>query len=57
VLLGGDGAVRAAAQELGVTPVLALSTGTDNAFPQVWEATGAGMAAAPVAGGAVRAKP
>jgi len=55
VLLGGDGTVRAAAAELGDTPVLPLSTGTNNAFPQMWEATVAGVAAALVATGAVDA--
>lgn len=53
VLLGGDGTVRAAASELGDTPVLPLSTGTNNAFPQMWEATVAGTAAALVATGLV----
>ncbi|MQA13137.1 MAG: ATP-NAD kinase [Pseudonocardiaceae bacterium] len=51
VLLGGDGTVRAAAPVLGDTPVLPLSTGTNNAFPQVWEATVAGTAAALVVTG------
>lgn len=49
LLLGGDGTVRAAAPQLGDTPVLALSTGTNNTFPQFWEATIAGTAAALVA--------
>jgi predicted polyphosphate/ATP-dependent NAD kinase len=55
VLLGGDGTVRAAAAALGGTPVVPLSTGTNNAFPQMWEATVAGSAAALVALGAVPA--
>jgi len=53
VLLGGDGTVRAAAPALGDTPVLPLSTGTNNAFPQMWEATVAGIAAALTATGQV----
>ncbi len=53
VLLGGDGTVRAAAPALGDTPVLPLSTGTNNAFPQLWEATVAGIAASLVATGRV----
>jgi predicted polyphosphate/ATP-dependent NAD kinase len=53
VLLGGDGTIRAAASVLGTTPIVPLSTGTNNAFPQMWEATVAGSAAALVALGAV----
>jgi predicted polyphosphate/ATP-dependent NAD kinase len=49
VLLGGDGTIRAAAPVLGDTPIVPLSTGTNNAFPQMWEATVAGSAAALVA--------
>ncbi|GAA0537420.1 ATP-NAD kinase family protein [Saccharopolyspora thermophila] len=56
VVLGGDGTVRAAAGELGDTPLLPLSTGTNNAFPQMWEATVAGAAAALVAVGRVDAR-
>ena len=55
VLLGGDGTVRAAAAEVGDTPIVPLSTGTNNAFPQMWEATVAGSATALVATGAVGA--
>jgi predicted polyphosphate/ATP-dependent NAD kinase len=53
VLPGGDGTVRAAAAELGDTPVLPLSTGTNNCFPQMWEATVAGIAASLVATGRI----
>jgi predicted polyphosphate/ATP-dependent NAD kinase len=49
VLLGGDGTVRAAAAASGDTPLLPLSTGTNNAFPEMWEATVAGTAAGLVA--------
>lgn len=51
VLLGGDGTMRAAAPALGGTPMLALSTGTNNAFPIMIEATVAGMAAGLIATG------
>ncbi|WP_214367976.1 ATP-NAD kinase family protein [Pseudonocardia sp. H11422] len=53
VLLGGDGTVRAAAAESGDVPLLPLSTGTNNAFPEMWEATVAGTAAGLVATGRV----
>ena len=45
VVLGGDGTVRAAAAESGDVALLPLSTGTNNAFPEMWEATVAGTAA------------
>jgi predicted polyphosphate/ATP-dependent NAD kinase len=51
VVLGGDGTMRAAAPELGDTPMLALSTGTNNAFPIMMEATVAGMALGLIATG------
>jgi predicted polyphosphate/ATP-dependent NAD kinase len=53
VLLGGDGTIRAAAPVLGDTPMLALSTGTNNAFPIMMEATVAGMAVGLLATGRV----
>ncbi|MDT7619411.1 MAG: hypothetical protein QOF99_312 [Pseudonocardiales bacterium] len=53
VLLGGDGTVRAAAAESADVPLLPLSTGTNNAFPEMWEATVAGSAAALLATGQV----
>lgn len=52
VLLGGDGTMRAAVPGLGQTPMLALSTGTNNAFPIMLEATVAGMAVGMIAIGA-----
>lgn len=51
VVLGGDGTARAAAKSAGDTPLLPISTGTNNAFPQTIEATLAGLAAAVVARG------
>jgi predicted polyphosphate/ATP-dependent NAD kinase len=54
VLLGGDGTVRAACTDCGDVPLLPLSTGTNNAFPEMWEATVAGAAAGLVATGRVR---
>lgn len=51
--LGGDGTARVAAAACGDVPLLALSTGTNNAFPRIREATVAGMAVALVATGAV----
>lgn len=55
VCLGGDGTARVAADACGDVPLLALSTGTNNVFPQLLEATVAGVAAGLVATGAVEA--
>jgi predicted polyphosphate/ATP-dependent NAD kinase len=55
VCLGGDGTARVAASAAGDVPMLALSTGTNNVFPAVREATVAGLAAGLVASGAVPA--
>ncbi|MHB0877320.1 MAG: NAD(+)/NADH kinase [Anaerolineae bacterium] len=52
VTLGGDGTVRLAAKATATTPLLPLSTGTNNVLPTFVEATLAGMAAALVAGSA-----
>jgi predicted polyphosphate/ATP-dependent NAD kinase len=54
-VLGGDGTHRAVAAHCGDTPLLALSTGTNNAFPELREATVAGLAGALLATGAVPA--
>ena len=55
-VLGGDGTHRAVAAHCGDTPLLALSTGTNNAFPELREATVAGLAGALVATGVVPAE-
>ena len=49
VVLGGDGTARAVASVLDDTPLLALTTGTNNAFGTSIEATVAGLAAGLVA--------
>lgn len=56
VCLGGDGTVRVAAQVSRDVPLVALSTGTNNVFPELREATVAGVAAGMVATGAVDAE-
>ncbi|QYN24598.1 ATP-NAD kinase family protein [Amycolatopsis sp. DSM 110486] len=53
VCLGGDGTARVAAKACGEVPLLALSTGTNNAFPQMREATVAGLAAGFIASGQI----
>ena len=50
VTLGGDGTNRAVAKQIGDVPIIAISTGTNNVFPQMIEGTLAGMAAGIVAG-------
>jgi predicted polyphosphate/ATP-dependent NAD kinase len=55
VCLGGDGTARVTASAVDDVPMLALSTGTNNTFPMVREATIAGLAAGLVATGAVPA--
>ena len=63
VVLGGDGTARVVASVIDDTPLLALSTGTNNAFGVMIDATVAGLAAGliasgrcPVADGCERAK-
>lgn len=51
VTLGGDGTNRLVAGECGSIPLLPISTGTNNVFPEMVEATIAGLAAGLVAGG------
>lgn len=52
-VLGGDGTHRAVAQGCGEIPLVALSTGTNNAFPRLREPTLAGMALGLYLGGHV----
>jgi hypothetical protein len=51
VTLGGDGTNRAVAKGCGTTPLLPVSTGTNNVFPVLIEATIGGIAAGLVATG------
>lgn len=55
VVLGGDGTHRLVAKQCGEVPLVTLSTGTNNAFPEIREATVAGLAAGLVATGRVAA--
>jgi predicted polyphosphate/ATP-dependent NAD kinase len=55
VCLGGDGTARVTASQVGDVPMVAVSTGTNNTFPAVREATVIGLAAGLVATGAVPA--
>lgn len=50
IVLGGDGTCRAAAKGITEVPILPVSTGTNNVYPQMVEGTVAGMAAGLVAG-------
>jgi hypothetical protein len=51
-VLGGDGTSRIVARTWPEAPILPLSTGTNNVFPEMLEATVAGAAAGLVASGA-----
>ena len=53
VVLGGDGTNRVVAGACGDIPIVSLSTGTNNVFPEMREATVAGLAAGLVASGQV----
>ena len=53
VTLGGDGTNRAVAKGCGQTPLMPISTGTNNVFPTMVEGTLAGLAAGVVALGLV----
>ena len=51
ITLGGDGTNRMVAKACGETPILPISTGTNNVFPFTVEATVAGMAAGMISAG------
>uniref|UniRef100_A0A832EJI0 ATP-NAD kinase n=1 Tax=Desulfacinum infernum TaxID=35837 RepID=A0A832EJI0_9BACT len=53
IVLGGDGTCRAAAKGSREIPMLALSTGTNNVFPSLMEATVGGIAAGLTASGRI----
>ena len=53
VVLGGDGTHRIVSMHCGEVPIATLSSGTNNAFPDLREATTTGFAAALVATGRV----
>jgi predicted polyphosphate/ATP-dependent NAD kinase len=53
VVLGGDGTSRVVARHCSDVPICTLSTGTNNAFPRMREATVAGLATGLVATGQV----
>ena len=55
VVLGGDGTHRAVVRRCGKTPLAGLSTGTNNAFPEMREPTITGLATGLYASGAVTA--
>lgn len=44
IVLGGDGTHRAVVRECGQVPIAGLSTGTNNAYPEMRESTLAGLA-------------
>lgn len=49
IVLGGDGTSRVVSKRCGDVPMLPVSTGTNNVFPEMIEGTLAGMAAAALA--------
>lgn len=53
ITLGGDGTNKAVAKGTGDTPILPISTGTNNVFPSMIEGTVAGMAAGLISLGVV----
>lgn len=50
IVMGGDGTSRAAAKGSCKIPMISMSTGTNNVYPELLEGTVAGMAAAVLAG-------
>ena len=53
IILGGDGTNRVASKRVHETPMLPVSTGTNNVFPQMIEGTLAGLAAGALATGSI----
>ncbi len=53
ITLGGDGTNRVVSKGVGDVPMLPISTGTNNVFPQMTEGTLAGLAAGALATGRV----
>ena len=51
IVMGGDGTSRAVAKVIKQTPIISISTGTNNVYPEMVEGTIAGMAAAVMASG------
>jgi hypothetical protein len=49
IILGGDGTCRLVAKTDISVPIIPVSTGTNNAYPEFWEGTTVGIAAAYVA--------
>ena len=48
IALGGDGTSRAVAKSITCTPLISISTGTNNVYPEMLEGTVVGMAAAAI---------
>ncbi|SMG53585.1 ATP-NAD kinase family protein [Paraburkholderia susongensis] len=55
VVLGGDGTHRAVVRECGEVPIVGISTGTNNAFPEMREPTITGLATGLFASGRIPA--
>ena len=55
IVMGGDGTSRVVAKACGDTPMVPVSTGTNNVFPQMVEGTLAGLGAGAIASGGVDA--
>lgn len=56
IVLGGDGTSRVVSKRCADVPILPISTGTNNVFPEMIEGTVAGMAAAALVTGVVTRK-
>ena len=56
IVIGGDGTNRVVAKASGETPLMPISTGTNNVFPYMIEATIAGAAVSAIATGIVKAE-